>query len=57
MVIAFLLPAYAPVFEAWAFLRLTGVPISENKYDDLYGKEKKYQEWRNSTLLLIPRVF
>ncbi|KAK1832059.1 hypothetical protein QBC39DRAFT_78851 [Podospora conica] len=54
---AVLLPACAPAFEAWALIRLSGVPISEKKYDGLYGKDKKYQEWRTKTRMLIPGVY
>jgi len=54
---AFLLPAVAPAFVAWALLRVTGVPLSEEKYDKLYGDRKDYQEWRKNTPLLVPRIF
>lgn len=54
---AVLLPAVAPAFVAWALLRVTGVPLSEEKYDKLYGNRKDYQEWRENTPLLIPRIF
>ncbi|KAK3349658.1 hypothetical protein B0T25DRAFT_548647 [Lasiosphaeria hispida] len=54
---AILLPAAAPAFVAWALLRATGVPLSQAKYDKLYGDRKDYQEWRNKTPLLIPRIF
>ncbi|KAK0707739.1 hypothetical protein B0H67DRAFT_321557 [Lasiosphaeris hirsuta] len=54
---AVLLPAAAPAFVAWALLRATGVPLSQAKYDKLYGDRKDYQEWRNKTPLLVPRVF
>ena len=57
MLKAVFLPACAPVFEAWALLRVTGVPLSEKKYDELYKKDKKYQEWRRNTPKLIPGVF
>lgn len=57
MLKAVLLPACAPAFEAWALIRLSGVPISEKKYDELYGKDKKYQEWRKNTRMLIPGVY
>lgn len=57
MLKAVLLPPCAPAFEAWALIKLSGVPISEKKYDKLYGKDKKYQEWRKNTRMLIPGVF
>lgn len=54
---AVLLPAVAPAFVSWALLRVTGVPLSQAKYDKLYGNRKDYQQWRNNTPLLIPKFF
>ncbi|KAK3938632.1 hypothetical protein QBC46DRAFT_389715 [Diplogelasinospora grovesii] len=52
-----LLPYMAPAFVAWALLRISGVPLSEAKYDKLFGDRKDYREWRNNTPLLVPRIF
>ena len=49
--------AVAPAFISWLLLRVSGVPLSERKYDNLYGDRKDYQKWRRSTPLLVPRVF
>ena len=54
---AVLLPAAAPAFVAWVLLRTTGVPLSQVKYDKLYGNRQDYQQWRNNTPLLIPKLF
>ncbi|KAK0615102.1 hypothetical protein B0T17DRAFT_602197 [Bombardia bombarda] len=52
-----LIPFLAPAFVSWALLRVSGVPLSEKKYDKLYGDRKDYQEWRSNTPLLVPRLF
>lgn len=51
------LPLVSPAFVSWALLKLSGVPMSQAKYDRLYGDRKDYQEWRNNTPFLIPRIF
>ncbi|KAK3682043.1 hypothetical protein B0T22DRAFT_493857 [Podospora appendiculata] len=54
---AVLIPSVAPAFAAWALLRVSGVPLSEAKYDKLYGDREDYKQWRNNTPLLVPRIF
>ncbi|KAK0644384.1 hypothetical protein B0T16DRAFT_331742 [Cercophora newfieldiana] len=54
---ALILPGIAPTFVAWILLRVSGVPITDRKYDKLYGNRKDYQQWRQNTPLLVPRVF
>ncbi|KAK3331847.1 hypothetical protein B0T19DRAFT_414080 [Cercophora scortea] len=54
---AIFIPAVAPAFSAWALLRVSGVPLSEAKYDKLYGDREDYRQWRNNTPLLIPRIW
>ncbi|KAK3316795.1 hypothetical protein B0H66DRAFT_562206 [Apodospora peruviana] len=54
---AILLPALAPAFVSWALTRVSGVPLSEKKYDRLYRDNKEYQKWRNNTPLLVPKLF
>ncbi|KAK4443235.1 hypothetical protein QBC34DRAFT_417455 [Podospora aff. communis PSN243] len=54
---AVILPGMAPAFVAWLLLRVSGVPLSERKYDKLYRDRKEYQNWRKNTPLLIPKIF
>ncbi|KAK5653724.1 hypothetical protein OQA88_7880 [Cercophora sp. LCS_1] len=54
---ALLIPGLAPAFVAWALLRASGVPLSEAKYDRLYGDRKDYQQWRRNTPLLFPKIW
>lgn len=30
-------------------LQVSGIPMSENKYDERYGNRKDYQEWKKNT--------
>ena len=54
---AWLLALTAPVFSAWALINKTGINISQEKYDKLYGDRKDYQKWRSNTPMLVPKVF
>lgn len=51
------LPFASPAFVAFLFLKVSGIPLSEPKYDKLYGDRKDYQIWRQSTPLFFPRLF
>ena len=35
--------------------QVSGVPMSENKYDKRYGDRKDYQEWKKNTPVFIPK--
>ena len=43
-------------FTMFALLRVTGVPISQNKYDSLYGRDEAYRKWREQTPMLVPKL-
>jgi steroid 5-alpha reductase family enzyme len=47
----------SPGFVAYALLRISGVPLSEKKYDKLFGDAKDYRNWRYNTPMLWPRLF
>lgn len=49
--------AASPAFTTWALLSVTGVPLSEEKYDKLYGDRKDYQEWKKNTPKILPKLF
>ncbi|KPM42591.1 hypothetical protein AK830_g4020 [Neonectria ditissima] len=46
----------SPAFSAFLLLKVSGVPLSEAKYDKRYGDRKDYQEWKKNTNQLIPRL-
>lgn len=50
-------PFISPGFVAFLFFKVSGIPLSEPKYDKLYGDRKDYQQWRQNTPLFFPRLF
>jgi hypothetical protein len=40
------------VTDTW---QVSGIPLSENKYDKKYGSRKDYQQWKQDTPMLIPK--
>ena len=51
------LAAASPAFTTFLLTKVSGVPMSENKYDKRYGDRKDYQEWKENTPMLIPKLF
>ena len=45
----------SPAFVTFLLLKVSGVPLSENKYDKKYGDRKDYQEWKKNTPMFIPK--
>lgn len=45
----------SPAFTAFLLTKVSGIPLSEGKYDKKYGDRKDYQEWKKNTPVLIPR--
>ncbi|KAI7156652.1 DUF1295-domain-containing protein [Hortaea werneckii] len=39
----------SPAFVTFLLLKVSGIPMSENKYDERYGNRKDYQEWKKNT--------
>lgn len=47
--------AVSPAFVTFLLMKVSGVPLSENKYDKKYGDRKDYQEWKKNTPMFIPK--
>ncbi|KAL7913306.1 DUF1295 domain-containing protein [Trichoderma velutinum] len=47
----------SPAFAAFLLLKVSGIPLSEKKYDKRYGDRKDYQEWKQNTPRLIPKLW
>ena len=47
--------AASPAFVTLLLLKVSGIPLSENKYDSRYGDRKDYQQWKSETPMLIPK--
>lgn len=54
---AIVIPSLAPAFAAYMLTSVSGIPMSERKYDRLYGGRGDYEAWRRGTPRLVPRVF
>ncbi|WQF86215.1 Putative 3-oxo-5-alpha-steroid 4-dehydrogenase, probable O-methyltransferase UstE [Colletotrichum destructivum] len=46
----------SPAFVSFLLLKVSGVPMSEKKYDKRYGDRKDYQEWKKITPKLFPKI-
>ncbi|KAK0628728.1 hypothetical protein B0T17DRAFT_489536 [Bombardia bombarda] len=47
----------SPAFVTFLLLKVSGVPLSEEKYDKRYGDRKDYQEWKQNTPKFFPKIF
>ena len=47
--------AASPAFVTFLLTKISGIPLSENKYDKKYGDRKDYQKWKRETPMLIPK--
>lgn len=56
-VLATTAPFITPSFLAFLFFKVSGIPLSEPKYDKLYGDRKDYQLWKQNTPVFFPRIF
>lgn len=48
--------AVSPAFVTFLLLKVSGVPMSEGKYDKRYGDRKDYQEWKRETPMFVPKL-
>lgn len=47
----------SPAFVTFLLLKVSGVPLSETKYDKKFGERKDYQEWKRNTPKFFPKIF
>ncbi|MCJ1234894.1 hypothetical protein MMC14_002858 [Varicellaria rhodocarpa] len=45
----------SPAFVTFLLFKVSGIPLSETKYDKRYGDRKDYQEWKKSTPMFFPK--
>jgi len=48
--------AISPAFVTFLLFKVSGIPLSEKKYDKRYGDRKDYQEWKKNTPIFIPKI-
>ncbi|POS83178.1 hypothetical protein EPUL_004621 [Erysiphe pulchra] len=46
----------SPAFTTFLLLKVSGVPLSETKYDKKYGDREDYQRWKRETPVFIPKL-
>ncbi|KAF2207075.1 hypothetical protein CERZMDRAFT_63062 [Cercospora zeae-maydis SCOH1-5] len=46
----------SPAFVTFLLFKVSGIPLSEDKYDKRYGNRKDYQEWKKNTPMFIPKL-
>ena len=46
----------SPAFVSFLLLKISGVPLSEDKYDKRYGDRRDYQKWKEETPMFIPKL-
>jgi steroid 5-alpha reductase family enzyme len=49
--------AASPAFVSFLLLKVSGVPLSEDKYDKRYGDRKDYQRWKRETPMFVPKFW
>lgn len=53
---ALALVGVSPAFTTFLLTKVSGIPLSEDKYDKRYGSRKDYQKWKEETPMLIPKL-
>lgn len=48
--------AISPAFVTFLLFKISGIPLSEKKYDQKYGDRKDYREWKKNTPVFIPKL-
>jgi steroid 5-alpha reductase family enzyme len=49
--------AASPAFVSFLLLKVSGVPLSENKYDEKYGDREDYKRWKRETPMFVPKLW
>lgn len=47
--------AVSPAFVTFLLLKISGIPLSETKYDKKYGNREDYQQWKRDTPMFFPK--
>ena len=54
--IALAMAGVSPAFVTFLLLKVSGVPMSETKYDERYGDRKDYKKWKEETPMFVPKL-
>lgn len=52
---ALLAAGISPAFVTFLLLKVSGVPLSETKYDGKYGDREDYKKWKRETPMFFPK--
>lgn len=55
-VVALGMAGVSPAFVSLLLFKVSGIPLSEGKYDKRYGDRKDYQEWKKNTPMFFPKL-
>ena len=47
----------SPAFVTFLLTQVSGIPMSETKYDKRFANDQKYQEWKKNTPVLFPKLW
>lgn len=56
-ILGLLVAGVSPVFVAFLLCRVSGVPLSERKYDARFGHREDYRRWKRETPVLVPKFW
>ncbi|KAL8734678.1 MAG: hypothetical protein Q9166_001334 [cf. Caloplaca sp. 2 TL-2023] len=56
IVAAMAMAGVSPAFVTLLLFKVSGIPLSEGKYDKRYGDRKDYQEWKKNTPMFFPKL-
>lgn len=54
--ISFLMAGISPAFVTFLLLKVSGIPLSEKKYDKKYGHREDYRKWKRETPMFFPKL-
>lgn len=54
--VALLMAGISPAFVTFLLLKVSGVPLSEKKYDERYGDRTDYKKWKEETPMFFPKL-
>ncbi len=49
--------AVSPAFVTFLLTKVSGIPLSEDKYDARYGETEDYRRWKRETPVFVPKLF
>lgn len=46
----------SPAFTSFLLFKVSGIPMSEKKYDQRFKDDEKYQQWKRDTPMFFPKL-